>query len=83
MATLISNEQYILLQQDTLIRYCARADHYTWAVLCRSDGVLSANENEGDNESNESPIYYKKSTKPSDNIYQMMLRRRLEELSPD
>ena len=29
-----------------------------WAVICRSNGVLSANENDGDNESNDSPIYY-------------------------
>ena len=45
------------LQQNTFRRYYAWADHYLWAVICRSRGGLSHNWKEGKNASNDKRVY--------------------------
>ena len=49
----ITHKQNIILQQNTFKRYYARADHYLWAIICRSCVGLSANGKEENNASND------------------------------
>ena len=48
----------VLLQQNTFRRYYAWADHYLWAVICRSRGGLSANWKEEKKASNDKILLF-------------------------